>query len=323
MKDSKSNENAELRRAVETAGIGDSPLEALHNITKQQGRISDVLKSAGIGGSPLATFESIAREQSGISDMLRSAGISDAAHKAFESIANQPSVVSDMLKSASIGDAAHKAFESIANQRGGASDVLKSFQIPGISEELRRSLESTDVLARNVDQALSGMHFSAPSFEVPQYELPQFEVRELPNPIWETNSHLSELTNTVTQLVDVARQQAELAQAIRATSDLALKCAIQSGEDAKAATLLARKSVRLTLLAIAVAIITAVVSMAVSYKLSDSTDVRLQEEIHLLRDISGNLQQLNRGTVIAPPVTPKEPTEQPKGLKGLHPAGAP
>jgi len=92
-------------------------------------------------------------------------------------------------------------------------------------------------------------------------------------------------------LVEVARQQAELSQAIRATSDLALKYAIQSGEDAKAATQLARKSVKLTFVAIVVAIITTLLSIAASYKLSNSTDERMLEQIRLLGVISNRLEQ--------------------------------
>ena len=121
------------------------------------------------------------------------------------------------------------------------------------------------------------------------------------------------MTGTVTQLVDVARQQAELSQAIRTSADLALKYAVQSGEDAKAATLLAQKSVRLTLVAIMVAIIAAIASIAVNYNLSNSADVRLKEEIRVLGDISGKLQQLNDRAVINPAIMPKPQTQSSKG----------
>jgi hypothetical protein len=120
-------------------------------------------------------------------------------------------------------------------------------------------------------------------------------------------------------LVDVARQQAELSQAIRTSADLALKYAVQSGEEAKAATLLARKSVRLTFIAIAVAIIAAIASIAVNYNLSNSADIRVKEEIRVLGDISGKLQQLNGRPVINPAITPN-PQRQPN--KGNQPASA-
>lgn len=94
----------------------------------------------------------------------------------------------------------------------------------------------------DVDDAISKVRIPA------LYDAQSFNLSDPPpNPIWETNSHLAELTDTVTQLVDVARHQAELSQAIRNASDLALQNAIQSGEEAKAATKLARRSVRLTL----------------------------------------------------------------------------
>jgi len=196
------------------------------------------------------------------------------------------------------------------------SDAMSKFVAPpiGIEGELRNSLEHTARLARNVDQSLSNM--ALPAWQQEVLNRPLIPATE-PNPVWQTNSQLSELKDTVTQLVDVARQQAELSQAIRTSADLALKYAVQSGEDAKAATLLARKSVRLTLIAIGVAIIVAIAGIAVNFNLSNSADARLKEEIRVLGDISGKLQQLNDRPVVNPAITPKpeanpnEPSQPP------------
>jgi hypothetical protein len=188
----------------------------------------------------------------------------------------------------------------------------------GITDELRRSWEQTSLLSSNVDRALSSMAPSAWYHD--DLKLPSLPPLEFaPNPILETNSQLAELTGTVTQLVDVARQQAELSQAIRTTTELALKYAIQSGEDAKAATLLARKSVRLTAVAITIAIITTVASIVVSYSLSNSTDARMKEEIHVLGDISGKLTILTNRPATDPSTTTKP---QSKRDEGKPPAGA-
>jgi hypothetical protein len=128
------------------------------------------------------------------------------------------------------------------------------------SEELRRSFEQVSLRSRDVDDALSKVCIPA-IYDVPSVN----PLDDLPlNPILETNSHLAELTDTVTQLVDVARQQAELSQAIRNASNLALQNAIQSGNESKAATELARRSVRLTFRAIVVAVLVGILTIGVS-----------------------------------------------------------
>ena len=103
------------------------------------------------------------------------------------------------------------------------------------------------MLALGLDDAISKMRIPDRDFNmlgrVP--EAPSLKISEIdfaPNPIFETNSQLAELTAIVTRLVDVAKQQAELTQSIRKTSDLTLTYAVQSGEEAKTATQLARTS---------------------------------------------------------------------------------
>ena len=191
--------------------------------------------------------------------------------------------------------------EQFARPIGIDNDALrKAMESVRIQDDaLRRSFDHSALLSRSIADTLSTMHALAPTtasyrdtFE------PRAEFRAKPV-VLQTNSQLSVLTSAVTQLVDVARQQAEFSQGISANAELALKFAIQSGEEAKASTLLARKSVRVAGIAIIVAFITTVASVAVNYKLSNSTDTRMKEEIRLLGDISGKLQRLSDR-----PVTP-------------------
>ena len=334
MENSKSNEEV-IESMAKPVGISDTTRRSIESVAKPVS-ISDTMRKSiesmarpvGISDTMGKFFESMAKPV-GISDTMRNSfasmarpvGISDTMGKFFESMA-KPVGISDtmrnsfesMVKPVGISDTMRKSIESMARPVGINDTMGKFFESMakpvGISEELRRSFEHTALLARNVDQSLSNMRISTPAvgwshddFEVPSVPEPP------PNPIWETNSHLSELAGTVTQLVDVARQQAELSQAIRTSADLALKYAIQAGEDAKAATLLARKGVRLTSFAITVAIIVGLVSIAVSYRLSNSTDVRLKQEIQLLGDISRKLQQLNDRPVSNAVITSRPQTE--------------
>ena len=193
-------------------------------------------------------------------------------------------------------DALSQFIASTAEPNNIASKTIEDFNRSlGFSDEVKRSLEHTSLLANNIGQSLSNLNIptrpvhSSFGLDSEQLSSPAF-FNPPPNPILQTNHQLSELTDTVTQLVDIAKQQAELSLAISKSADLTLKYAIQSGEDAKAATQFARKSNRMALIAIVITIITALGSIAASYKLSNSTDVRLQEEIRLLNDISNKLQ---------------------------------
>jgi hypothetical protein len=185
---------------------------------------------------------------------------------------------------------------------GMAGLAAKQAAVGPASEELRRSFEQISLRARDVDEALSKVRVP------PIYDAPSIDLQDLrPNPILETNSHLAELTDTVTQLVDVARHQAELSQAIRNASDLALQNAIQSGNEAKAATELARRSVRLTFWAIIVAVIVGILSIGFSLyenlRESATAEGHRQEEIRVLRNMSGQLKDLSR-EVPAKPAAP-------------------
>ena len=128
-----------------------------------------------------------------------------------------------------------------------------------------------------------------------------------PNPSYETNRRLSELTDNIRSLIEVARQQAELSRAIRSTSEEALQNSIQSSKEAKIATELASKSVSLARTAIVGAIIIAFASFIGSYYLSTSSDVRMKEQAQLLGTIADKIEQLK-----TQPVTLPSPTLKPQ-----------
>ena len=134
--------------------------------------------------------------------------------------------------------------------------LLQSPALDAAQEALRNSFEQISLRTLDVDDALSHI---APT---PDWRTSEPIFAQLPpNPIYETNRELAELTGTVTQLVEVARQQAELTQAINKTSTLALESAIQSSAEAKSATDLARKSLKLTRWAIIINIVIAILGI--------------------------------------------------------------
>jgi hypothetical protein len=286
-KEDKSVSDAKVEKPIELSDA----LKAFESISGPSG-ILDAMKATESMAGPGRDAMKVLKEQ------FELGGIRDA-REAIESVAGPGRDAMKALEQHELGVIrdARKAIESVAGPGRDATKAFRSISgLGGISDELRRSLERTALLAGNVDRSLSNMALPAWYHEdirlPPLTPLPAPE----PNPVWQTNTHLSELTGTVTQLVDVARQQAELSQAIRTSADLALKYAIQSGEDAKAATLLARKGVRLTAIAITVAMLIAAVSIVVNRNLSNSTDVRLKEEIRLLQQLNDRLVEPNKGS---------------------------
>ena len=197
-----------------------------------------------------------------------------------------------------------------------STEKLAKFDTLGINEEIKRALDRTSLLAQGVDDAISRIRipdridhgmFDAVLGPPAVLELPDIEFA--PNPIFETNSQLAELKGNVTQLVDVAKQQAELTREIKNTSDLALSHAAQSGVQAKAAT-------RLGKMAIIVAIITSLTSIGLTvyenHRQSASSEahrrediLNRQEEIRVLREISGQLNGLGGRATTAIKPQPK------------------
>ena len=160
----------------------------------------------------------------------------------------------------------------------------------GITDTMRALFERNDSVSRSLDESLAA-------------------IQKPPNPTYETNQHLAELTDNITSLIEVARQQAALTQAIRSSSDLALQYSIQSSKEATIATELASKSVSLTRNAIFVAIIIAIASFSGSYYLSTSSDVRMKKQVQLLGDIADKLEQLKPKSATPLSSTPKPHTE--------------
>ena len=81
----------------------------------------------------------------------------------------------------------------------------------------------------------------------------RFTVPDLPpNPAHETNRQLADLKAQMAALVDVAREQAKMTQAINESTQAALHLASQSSEEAKASSELARTSIELARTSIAV-----------------------------------------------------------------------
>jgi hypothetical protein len=274
----------EIRRAQKL--INDIPGTGMSETTK---RIREMMELPGMDGINASTKRML--ELSGLT------GISESTRRVMETM---------KIPGMDLNESTRRAIEGLAVPGFGSNDGMKIALenlnlLPkhGIDNELLRSLERTSILGREMDQKLSKMKLPAvPSPEIPHIESEwalsrhhEFITPEIPlNPIFETNKQLSELTATVRQLFDVSQQQAVFSQAIRETSDLALRHAISSGEDAKAATQLARKSIRLTLAAIVVAIVTAFLTIYDNHHLSSTTDARLKEEISVLQEMSNRLK---------------------------------
>ena len=179
----------------------------------------------------------------------------------------------------------------------GLGKVVEDMQNPirswhgkvALSKELSEAFAHSDLLGRKVDGALSGFSVPRSFSESTMPDLREHSFQLPLNPAFETNERLAELSTNIEQLVEVAHLQAELTQAIREASDLALKNSVQSSLEAAAATRLAKRSVLLTCGAIAIAIATSVWTICDNHVLSASTDIRLKEEIRLLDEISGKL----------------------------------
>ena len=239
-------------------------------------------------------------------DALAALGTDDELKRSMESITAAGKLTAfDALAGHGIHDEVKRSMESItapgkltgldALAAAGKTTAFDALAALGSRDELARSFEHTSLLARGVDDVLSNIRVPTRTYDMPTLETPNLELP--PNPIWETNRQLAELTGTVSQLVDVARRQAELSQAIRNASDLALKNSIQSGDEAKAATQLTRQNVRLTFRAIIVAILIGILNVGfavyVYHRESANAEVRRQEEIRVLREISNQLKELN------------------------------
>ncbi len=279
------------KRMTELVGLDGSAREAVKRATEKIDSVKRMTKLAGLDGT---TQEAMKRAMEGINSVKRMSELAGLDGNAQGEI--------------------KRAIEGI-NSAGRMTRLAGL----GVSDELKRSLEQESRLASNVDRAIENMRILAPRQDGFGPIHDRMEIPEMPvNPIWETNRQLTELTGSVMQLVEVARQQAELSQAIRNTSDHALENSIQSGNEAKAATQLARKSVGLTRWAIIVSSVIAILSNALMFYVNqggNSTGEALrQEEIRILRDISSELKGLRAQTSTLP-------ANRPQSSQSLKPIG--
>lgn len=204
----------------------------------------------------------------------------------------------------------------------------------GIQEQFRHSFDGVSAASAALTESLARL----PAFEVPRYEPPELPELLSPHVVYpefdakpllsDTNEHLDELNDRLAALVDVAKHQSELTQAISESTQAALTYAIQSGAEAKASATLARTSIelgraslRLTRWAVGAAIISVVMgilvpiyidrrgSAAVAVRLEDDRALRRQEimvldriSLQLAADAKARSDAATHASVVPPPV---------------------
>lgn len=181
---------------------------------------------------------------------------------------------------------------------------LQIFDNGSAAEQVRRSMDDVAKASAGLTDYLAGMQDLYPPQFLPQHLEP------VPNPVYETNSRLDELNDSIIALVGLAKQQASFTQAINDSTQAALKYAIQSGEEAKVATKVARTSMRITFGALVVTVISLFVSVYLQQRSSAATDRYIREErilheqeLRVLKDISAGLA----ATTKTPPQSPITP----------------
>ncbi len=180
------------------------------------------------------------------------------------------------------GDAA-KATERLVQEFSvpGISDALKAtggdnvaklakeLSSLGISDGLKTAFGHTSQLTSSLGEALAHLR-ATPAPELPYLEPPR-------NPILDTNEQLAELSRTTKDLVGIAQKQAELAQSLTETSQLALVEAIRSGKQAKIATRLAAAGIIAT-------VIIAIATMYYNYRRSQAAEAHFRYQIQVLSE---------------------------------------
>lgn len=209
---------------------------------------------------------------------LSQAGMSPDLKKAFEHTA---------LLSAGVGDAVTRLLKSqnadlakvskgLAGFDGGEaaaknlSETL-SFRVPGAPP---RDGDSAAELVRRLSDPIY------PNLD---------DLKPLPNPIFKTNEELAELRRTIKELVEVAKRQAELSQALTETSRLALQEAIASGDYADKALRQTRNGVLIAAASLVLSVVFGFVGMRLSVSSGKSTDAQLERLI----DVT---EKMNRAT---------------------------
>ncbi len=128
--------------------------------------------------------------------------------------------------------------------------------IANMRELLRQTMEQSSLASIGVRDSIANFPPREPNnFDlIERYDPTAFEIPEPPpNPTYETNRQLRELTDEVAALIDLAKQQANLTQALHETTKAALELAAQSGEEAKASSELAKISIDLSRTGVSIA----------------------------------------------------------------------
>jgi len=193
-----------------------------------------------------------------------------------------------------------------------------SMLIPGVSITLSDALKRTDLLTGDLQDAISAFKKeSVGSAEKLQQfgksaaadiasrmtgpSLREFDPTDFPklppNPIYETNAQISQLTTQISHLLEIAQRQAELSQALTETSQLALEESIAAGRVAGDALRQSRNGVRIALATLILSLVVSVGSMIVTYRTSSSssssTDARLERLITSIESLRSTITANN------------------------------
>jgi hypothetical protein len=230
---------------------------------------------------------------------------------------------------------------SLSEQSEIISNALKATAFPtqiiadaispsSLAEELQRAMRNESIVSSRLTESLAALPtIPAASFEPPEF---LYQSRDLvlpdipPDPGFETNEHLEQLSAHMQTLVDVAKHQTELTQAIRETTQATLQYAIQAGNEAKESTSLSRAGIELTRLsaaltrrsvhiaigALIVAVISTIVSMvtpiyldrhsSAAHDLTEERELRAKELL-VLNDISARLAAQQKAITTSKPST--------------------
>jgi len=177
-------------------------------------------------------------------------------------------------KADEIAKAGRPAFGTIA-------DAFRDQEVHygSVGEELRRAREGTSTAAAALTHSLERI----PDLSFLSHDPLTLEPSQVYGPeamslaTAETNELLDTMVGHIAALVDVAKHQAELTQAIFRSNEATLAYSIKAGDEARAATTLAGKGLRLTRLAVLIAIVSSILSAIIGV----AVPVSLQQTICL------------------------------------------
>jgi hypothetical protein len=282
---------------VGTAALETEKFAALGFGDAASTRWLDHVNSAAFAAEKSAGFnigDEVKRSIAGMSSVAAQMGklelIGNERWKRWSECVGAAALTTEKLAALDLGNAAGTR---LLNGIGSAELATEGWAALNIDDELKRSFEQTSLLSEGISTALHRICIPAAAVGFPPSTAGAYQpltpMEPTPNPIWETNRQLAELTETVTQLVSVERLQAELTQAICNTANIALKNSVESGEEAKTATRVARRTIVVTIM---IAILSIIYTTYNNHRESVATETRHQEEMRVLRDISNQLNGL-------------------------------